>query len=293
MKTFTISKKVALFVICALFQVSVFADNSVIFSCDFEGVNDASRWSADAGNLGEIIDDGTGNKVYQVSSGAATSLVLANEASAVMSDGIFSADIVILGAGSDSNRSIGLLFRYTDDTHTYMLRLNHGKQNLQFMKINGGSWSVIQAADVTVNTNTKYNVKVRAEGNTFKCYFDDEEKLEVTDSEISGSGKIGFRVYMQRPSVDNVLVTALSSGTTLLDQFTNDSFNVNYCTSAQELSFVSEADILNIAVYDISGGIIHKTGSASSISTTGWAKGIYIVNAATSNGNFIKKVMIK
>lgn len=294
MKTFLFHKFLALFIVCTLVQIPVFATGTTIYSCDFEGANDASAWLTSGGGTWEIADNGSGNKVYTTTERpTGEGLLIANDAAVVMSDGVFSADIYAINRMNGS--ATGIIFRYTDANNYYMLRLNFSEEvsdsrKIQLLKKEGGSFSVLEDLTVTVEFETTYNLKVEADGSIMKCYLNDELKFTSIDATHT-SGKIGFRVYDQAVSVDNVLIKSLN-GESSVRSLENNNIQFNHSMLSQELTISSPETVLDINVYSISGRLIYK-GANSVISTAAWTKGIYIVRVMTGKGNIIEKITIK
>ncbi|MBL4934494.1 hypothetical protein JK636_01830 [Clostridium sp. YIM B02515] len=114
----------------------------------------------------------------------------------------------------------GLLFRYKDVNNYYHLRLNSGGK-LELFKKENGITTFLKQLDEKINKDTWYRLKAEIEGNTIKCYLNDIEKINITDSG-SGltSGAIGLRTYKDACSFDDVAVKS-DSKILLSDDFQN------------------------------------------------------------------------
>ena len=100
----------------------------------------------------------------------------------------------------------GLLFRYKDVSNYYHLRL-HSSGRLELLKKENGTTTVLQKVDEQINKDTWYKLKAEVAGNTIKCYLNDVEKINFTDSSsVLASGAIGLRTYKDTCNFDDITV---------------------------------------------------------------------------------------
>lgn len=112
----------------------------------------------------------------------------------------------------------GLLFRYRDVNNYYHLRLSSSGR-LELFKKENGVTTFLKQLDEKINKDTWYKLKVEAAGSTIKCYLNDIEKINITDSgSVLTSGAIGLRTYKDTCSFDDITVKS-ASGILLSDDF--------------------------------------------------------------------------
>jgi hypothetical protein len=128
-------------------------------------------------------------------------------------DFIYSADITPTGTGD-----AGLIFRVSDpaigaDAYKgYYVGLNPATQTLEFGKSSDNKWMPIASIKRTAfKADQTYRIKVKAQGNRFEIFVDDENKpaIAASDNEYK-AGSIGLRTYRAMAKVDKVEVTAIN-----------------------------------------------------------------------------------
>ncbi|MCT4598304.1 MAG: right-handed parallel beta-helix repeat-containing protein [Vallitalea sp.] len=88
---------------------------------------------------------------------------------------------------------IGILGRYQDFNHFYVLNMNPNELSL-WKKVDVDSYIKLGSAAITATLNTDYQLKLVLEGDSIKGYLDGNLKIDATDSAYS-SGKVGARTY--------------------------------------------------------------------------------------------------
>ena len=125
-------------------------------------------------------------------------------------DQTFDADVTITG-GSDAGDA-GVVFRATDawngvDGYKGYYAGIKPSGSVVLGKANSTSWTQLALTGMTVETGTKYHLRVTAAGPEFKVYVDDmaTPKITVTDSSFT-SGTNGVRTFYADASFDNIAV---------------------------------------------------------------------------------------
>ena len=189
----------------AMSQSMVYATD---FTCNFENASDADKW-----NIVSIVStgswavtSGTFGNVFRFNRGTASGTEnIISAKNVTMTNGIVSSDI-ILHEKSISGAASGILFRYVDASNYYMLRLHCSQLKLQLYKKVGGTFTLLKETGLSaINVDQVYNLKAKVEGGNITCYLDNVKKITATDNALT-SGTIGFRIFDQSVSVDNVLV---------------------------------------------------------------------------------------
>jgi hypothetical protein len=125
---------------------------------------------------------------------------------------IYSADITATEAGD-----AGLIFRVSepaigaDAYKGYYVGLNTGTKTLQFGKSSDNRWMPIASINRTAfKAGETYRIKVKANGNRFEVFINDEATPVITASDNEyKTGSIGLRTYRAMAKVDKVEVSAL------------------------------------------------------------------------------------
>lgn len=284
--------KILLVTMITLSQSMAFATD---FSCNFETSTDADKW-----NIISIVSTGSwavtsgsfGN-VFNFNRGTASGTENVISAKDVtMTDGIVSSDI-ILHEKSIGGAASGILFHYVDASNYYMLRMHCSQLKLQLYKRIGGTFALLKETGLTaINVDQVYNLKAKVEGENITCYLDNVEKLTATDNALT-SGTIGFRIYDQSVSLDNVLITPVG-GTTAFYPTKETDTSVIYNVGEQAISIKSDMVISEINVFDVSGSLVQKIAggtSESKIYVSTWNNGIYMVRINTLKGEIVKKIV--
>ncbi len=148
-----------------------------------------------------IVDDGTGNKLYEQSS-----------------SGIGQGGRTVAGesAWTDYNLSVNitptsihaggtmLIFRYVDDQNYYFIYMDSSTLSIK-KKVNNVQ-TVLKQVPYTFNDNWHYVVEAEVRGDYIKAYVDHNMVAGVTDTSLA-TGKIGFGTWQASGRFDNVRVT--------------------------------------------------------------------------------------
>ena len=143
---------------------------------------DGSSWSEDTGTLWDInsnqLKDGGGasGDLAVIESGSPNVLVQA----------------IINGQG---NNGPGLVIRYLDSTHHWLLQVNFISNQLQLYEINGGGYSLkVNPATGSIDNATDYVVGLQVgDDDEFHLILDGSDLGQHTSSSQSAQTKIGFR----------------------------------------------------------------------------------------------------
>ena len=123
------------------------------------------------------------------------------------SDLVYEADVT-----PGSTGDAGLVFRVsnpgtgTDAYQGYYAGLDVPNQKVFIGKANN-NWTSLAAASMSLAANTKYHIKIVAQGASIQVYVDDmaAPKVSVTDSTYTG-GKTGVRTFNSAAKFDNISV---------------------------------------------------------------------------------------
>lgn len=119
----------------------------------------------------------------------------------------------------DGSSTSGVLVRYQDYGNFYHVRYHLASGKLQLLKKRGGgALAIVQEAAVSgaFDTSKFYKMKVEAEGDQIRAYWNNTLLLDYTDEESPIlSGAVGMRIYSDVTQYANMTVT--SGGETLLD----------------------------------------------------------------------------
>ncbi|MFS0724916.1 S-layer homology domain-containing protein [Paenibacillus sp. 1P07SE] len=120
----------------------------------------------------------------------------------------------------DASSTSGVLVRYQDYDNFYHLRYHLATNKLQLLKKQTGSaLSVIHEVNVSgaFDSARLYPVKVEAEGNRIRAYWNNSLLLDYTDEQSPLlTGAVGMRIYSDVTKYANVSVTA--GDTVLMDE---------------------------------------------------------------------------
>lgn len=169
----------------------------ILFSDNFED-GDANGWTVVNGSW-SVVTDGT--KVYKQTSTTGEGLVYAGNSA--WTNYAVEAKLKLYTTGTAAT---GIIGRYTNSNNYYLLRLHIGYGKVELYKKSGGTFTLLQEAVMSINTNTWYTLKLVLNGTSLTGYVDGVQKVTATDSSIS-SGCIGVRAYTQSCAVDDFMVT--------------------------------------------------------------------------------------
>ena len=290
-------KRVKLFLLLTgliFLQSSLFATD---FSCNFEnGATDANMWT-----IVKVVQGGSwaitataAGHVFSFDRGGGFGENLISAKNVTMTDGVASADIIMHdGIGGSAT---GILVRYVDADNFYMYRLHYSEGKVQLYRKVAGTFTKLNE-NVLVgggmpNFDQVYNLKIKVVGQTFTCFLDNVMQFVVTDDNTTlTAGTIGFRVFDQSVSIDNVLITSVDAAA--VHSVEDARISIFYNKSAQKIELRSEFAISDICVYSVSGRTICETfnnGFEQAISVSNWCNGVYIIRINTSEGEIIRKI---
>ncbi|WP_168119515.1 sugar-binding protein [Paenibacillus sp. HB172176] len=169
---------------------------------DFED-GDAAGWTVVQGGVFSVVNDGS-SEVYKLSyvNGSSTNQYVVN-GSSTWTDYVLEAK---LNNGSNDNTT-GLYARYHDKNNLYALKISTKHDTITLSKSVSGTYTSLDSASVTLDTNTTYKLKLSVDGDQLTGYLDDVQLVSAVDSSFS-SGKIGIGGYSKgNYSFDDVSVS--------------------------------------------------------------------------------------
>jgi hypothetical protein len=168
-----------------------------LLNCDFEDGN-ATGWTTSGGTWSVVADD---SHVYSQSSSAGAAIACVGDST--WTDYSYEAKINV----ATVNGNAGILFRYTDASNYYMLRLNDSGDKVQLYKCISGTLTLLSEVALSISTSQYYTLKVDVKGNNVMGYVDGVQKINWTNSVSQlTSGKIGVRTSSSLGKFDNILV---------------------------------------------------------------------------------------
>jgi hypothetical protein len=122
----------------------------------------------------------------------------------------YKVDITLNGSGNQASQG-GLLIRASGQSYSnsyiVMLHKTPQLQRIEIHKFDNGTDTIIGTADKTINWNQTYNLKVKAEGNNIKIYYNNEDSpcVDVNDSTLA-SGQFGLFRAGTKVTFNNIIV---------------------------------------------------------------------------------------
>jgi hypothetical protein len=101
-------------------------------------------------------------------------------------------DLRFKGVAGNNDQGGGPVWRYQDADNYYVARANPLENNFRVYKVVKGKRLELNSANLRIDSNKWYDIKIRMKGNKIKCYFNDKLELEVEDNTFCNSGKIGL-----------------------------------------------------------------------------------------------------
>jgi hypothetical protein len=144
---------------------------------------DAAGWMTNGGTW-SVVQDGT--KMYKQS--ATTGNSYSSTGNSDWTDYTYIAKVKPISF-TDSTSGVGILARYADSSNYYNFKYTNGE--LQISKKVGGSTSVLDEENYTVNTGTTYTFKAVVNGSSLQFYVNGALELSATDSGLT-SGKVAL-----------------------------------------------------------------------------------------------------
>jgi hypothetical protein len=172
--------------------------SGILSSDNFES-GSSSNWTLVNGSWSVAVD---GTNVFKQSSMSGEGLEYSG--STWWTDYTVQGDLKLYNTDTSSTAT-GIIARYTDNNNYYMLRLNSGLGQVQLYKKVGGTFTLLQAAPMAINTNAWYTLKLVLSGSEITGYVNEVQQVSVADSSLT-SGCIGARTFNQSASIDNIIV---------------------------------------------------------------------------------------
>lgn len=178
-------------------------EGATLFSDNFED-GDAAGWTIVNGTW-SVVTDGT--SVYKCNNNAAETITYAG--SSAWTDCSVEGKVKLYE--TNPTAGAGLLGRYVDSNNFYMFRII-GPNKAQLYKRAGGTFTLLQETDFTVQSNLIYTLKLLMKGSSITGYINGQEKCSAIDTAFS-SGKIGTRGFNVSYCIDDVVVKEVLNAT--------------------------------------------------------------------------------
>ena len=160
---------------------------------DFNDEAQALDWTAISG-ICEIDDE-----AYMVSDAAGEALAIAGEVNWI--DYTITCKARLTEPAGFNN--VAIAFRSSEDgASEYMFMLEGGRQQAEWWKKIGGTYTEIKVDPLNIDTEDWFNVRVVVEGETFQGYYEGEFISEIEDADLA-AGAVGVRVYGCTSHVDD------------------------------------------------------------------------------------------
>lgn len=104
-----------------------------------------------------------------------------------------------------------LIFRYLDDRNFYMVGIRSDNDSVRSIRMRAGNPIVTATADVIIDNNKWYNLKVVLSGKRASVYLDCVQILDVSDMYMNDSGQLGFRTAASSARWDDVRCQAAAN----------------------------------------------------------------------------------
>ena len=172
------------------------AQDKKVFSFDNFTLDKTSAWSSHITGNGapckwEIINDAGNNVLAQVSNETES-----YRFNIIVNDSLQYKNLKInlrfKGVKGNGDQGGGPVWRYQDENNYYVARANPLENNFRVYKVVNGRRKELKNADVKINSNQWYSIKITMIDDKIKCYFNNKLELELTDNTFKNSGKIGL-----------------------------------------------------------------------------------------------------
>ncbi len=176
-------------------NITLSNDSSFNFNNDKAGII-PPNWSAALTGNGsmckwQVLDSG-GNKVLAQTStqdaGYRFNITVNNK----LSYRNVSISVKFKGISGNEDQGGGPVWRYIDSQNYYVVRANPLENNYRLYKVVNGKRTQLKSANIDIKTGKWYNLKVIMQGNTIKCYFNNQLQLQINDDTFTDAGKIGL-----------------------------------------------------------------------------------------------------
>jgi hypothetical protein len=176
---------------------------------DFNDEAQALDWTVISG-IGEIDDE-----AYMLSDAAGEALAIAGELN--WTDYTITCKARLTEPAGFNN--VAIAFRSSEDGGSeYMFMLEGGRQQAEWWKKIGGTYTEIKVDPLDIDTEDWFNVKIVVEGETFQGYYEGEFISEIEDADLAG-GAVGVRVYGCTSHVDDLDVNGPGIPPTSVEAF--------------------------------------------------------------------------
>ncbi|MBM3242048.1 hypothetical protein FJZ31_37730 [Candidatus Poribacteria bacterium] len=178
------------------FSLLFFASLSTISDAllwDFNSKAQEADWKVISG-VCEIDKD-----TYKISDQAGEALAIAGESN--WTDYTIACKARLTQPGGFNN--IAIAFRASDDGGSeYMFMLEGGRQQAEWWKKVGGTYTSIKVDPLKIDTQGWFSFKVVVKGQTFEGYYEDKLISAIEDKELK-KGKVGARIYGCTSHIDD------------------------------------------------------------------------------------------
>ncbi len=90
------------------------------------------------------------------------------------------------------DQAAGLVFRYQDENNYYVTRANALENNVRLYKVVKGHRQQVATWSGPVKTDLWHELRVEAESDHFKVYWDGQKALDAHDQTFKDVGKVGL-----------------------------------------------------------------------------------------------------
>lgn len=94
--------------------------------------------------------------------------------------------------GGVAAQTIGLVFRYQNQSNFYAVGASSLAKNLRCLKLVNGEWKPPVGTDLDIRPGTWHTLSVECEGTRVVCSLDGKEAIKLVDATANPTGKIGF-----------------------------------------------------------------------------------------------------
>lgn len=106
----------------------------------------------------------------------------------------------------------GPIWRCRDEKNYYICRINPLERNYRVYVVSNGKRRQLDSANVLLDTERWYTIRVTMVGDRIRCYLDGRKLLEVQDTRLPGAGTIGLWTKADAvTSFDDLAATSLDT----------------------------------------------------------------------------------
>jgi len=96
------------------------------------------------------------------------------------------------GVDGKGDQGGGLIWHYIDENNYYVARANPLENNFRVYKVVDGDRIELESANVEINSNQWYNLKITMKGDKIQCFLNNNLELDTNDKTFRDAGKIGL-----------------------------------------------------------------------------------------------------